>query len=324
MATAKETDQEKLDTKLIDAAESGGLWLVHELLGQGANPMAKHPTTGETALMAAAAAGHLRCLGCLIGVSDPLAKSVFEEKTALMIAAENNEAACVQALLEAGGVDEQDARGETAFMRALGAISHECEDILSKVSDLSVANHEGKDALMIAIEKTSRMGQTSKLWADELLDRGAPIQKTKDGSTPLMIASLSAKTSLVRRLLPLSDPRETNDKGQTALMGAAASGNEELTRLLAPLSDARARDKEGKQAIDLLDEWGLGGAEEDRARVFLLEEMSRQEAAEIMAAVFEPDANARENGGAAEAGAASAADASGQGKSLARRAPRAL
>lgn len=59
-------------------------------------------------------------------------------------------------------------------------------------------------------------------------------------STPLILAAQSCQIEVIRRLLPLSNPRAATAHGMTALHMAASCGHEEVVRELLPLSDPQA------------------------------------------------------------------------------------
>ena len=133
------------DPVLALAAMGGSVEMVRLLLPHS-DPL-KAGVDGMTALMHAARSGSAGVVGVLLPASDPSARDP-SGWTALTWAANAGAAACVAALMGASDVDARCVHGRTALMH--GILRPEVVDLLAPVSDLSLADVDGVDALGLA------------------------------------------------------------------------------------------------------------------------------------------------------------------------------
>jgi ankyrin repeat protein len=117
----------------------------------------------------------------LTQVSDRFGISVF------MTAAENGGVDICQYLYRRGGIDldEQDARGETALIKAAGHCSlGMCQFLVAIGADVNLSTKSGRTALFSAIDSRCDVSI-----CQFLVERGAELNKCdKDGVTPFMHA----------------------------------------------------------------------------------------------------------------------------------------
>jgi ankyrin repeat protein len=108
---------------LIREAEKGHLARVQQLIRAGTSPNAKD-REGETALMKAAAGGHIEVVTALVEAPGVEVNEIDAKgETALMKAAENGQTAVVELLLGPGSQGRpapnlKDDQGQTALMKA--------------------------------------------------------------------------------------------------------------------------------------------------------------------------------------------------------------
>jgi serine/threonine-protein kinase len=213
-------------TALDRAASEGKIDAVRLLLEKKADPNQKN-SNGGTPLLDAVTYGKLAAVQLLLERGADASLADAQANTPLMIAAEGNgympnNAPMTAALLAAGvKVDEQDARGRSAFYRA---------------------SAEGKvDAMRLLLEKKAN-----------------PNLKALDGSTPLIEAVANGKMAAVKLLLDSgADVNLAAANGLTPLLIAAAgspyitSPSEMITLLLAHKADSRAVDSQGRTPLAL-------------------------------------------------------------------------
>ena len=206
--------------KLDDAAKSGDIAKVNELLAQGANPNYKDSMLNWTPLHQAAENGHLSVVLTLINHgADPNSKST-SSTTPLHLAAENGHSESVLALLQKGAaINALDENGMTPLHGAAQFAHADTIDILfmKKGADINARNNLGETPLFMAVKYNY---PDSPDTVQKLLDYGAdPDIKGRDGNTALHQAARFNKLTLLKTLLAHQhrpDPFITNDDGNKA------------------------------------------------------------------------------------------------------------
>ena len=118
VAQMPSSSKEKLSADLLDAAASGQIGKVLDLISTGADVNAKNKW-GETALMLAAQHGRAEAVKILIEAKADMNAKSESGYTALMLAAMNGRTEAVKALIEAkADVSAKDKGGHTALMFA--------------------------------------------------------------------------------------------------------------------------------------------------------------------------------------------------------------
>jgi ankyrin repeat protein len=195
-------------TPLYRAATEGKTDAAALLLDRKANPNQK-ANNGSTPILEAVTKGYVSMAQLLIGKGGDVDLADTEGTTPLMVASEGNayipnNAPVVAALLAAHAkVDAQDSRGRTALYRA---------------------SAEGKvDAMRMLLEKKAN-----------------PNQKSKDGSTPLLVA-VAGKLDAVTLLLDNgADANQVDANGVTPLTRAGEGDASTKDQIMASLRAHKA------------------------------------------------------------------------------------
>lgn len=206
-------------------------------------------------------------------------------RNAVMMAAANGHRACVELLAadNPGSIHMRDGRGRTALLLAVNAGHIGCVQALAPISDHSAVDHEGMDALMLAVQwveglqallphgdakRTDPWGNTALHHACRnsaasslklLIPASDPRARNHDGETPLMVAAngrdhangFADSTACVAALLHHGGALEVDNGGRCALHRAAGRGNEEAVDILMPHSNVFAVAKDGLGAESL-------------------------------------------------------------------------
>lgn len=202
----RESYIDRLNTRLMSAAEKGDIFDVRALLDKGANPNAKQEK-GYTALMWAAMRNHLNVVQVLLARGADVSAKGNDGSTALIMAAFEGHTTIVQTLL-AGGADmnTKTNNGSTALMvAAIRGRAATVQALLDKGADVNAKLDGGHTALMMAVWE----GHTAAVQA--LLNKGADVNaRTKDGMTALIMATRRGHAQIVRLLkgLKMDDPVE--------------------------------------------------------------------------------------------------------------------
>ena len=231
----------------------------------------------EAFLRQAARAGDALQIERLIAQgADPLSPTELGE-TALHLAARYGHAGCVQALLPFGGANllsKPNALGGN-LTPAMGAAERgnlHCLRLLAPLTDLSVRNGFGHDALALACAN----GHLDCALA--LVEMGCdPNVVHGSGSTCLALAIFRESTDLLRALMPWCDPNFRDGQGDTPLMLAASYGLVHHLAVLAPLSDLSLLDPQGRDIFGVCQDRAPQGAQSQIMQIL----RSAQEAREL-------------------------------------------
>ena len=154
-------------TPLLDASRTGDVDMMELLLKAGADPKRTHPE-GETPLMAASRSGSIPAVRLLLDRKvDVNAADKFQQETALMWAAAEGHVEVVDALLNAGAdpnrkahvtslTDRKNADHPTGgFTALMWAARNGDEDVVRRLvkggADMNLKNGDGATAAMVAI-----------------------------------------------------------------------------------------------------------------------------------------------------------------------------
>jgi ankyrin repeat protein len=250
------------ETPLMTASRTGNLAAVKALINRGAKVDAKDDRRGQTALLWAAAEGHAAVVQALIDADADFTLRVPSGLSALMFASREGSTEVVRVLLKAGAdvndtiPTEGRRRGYGGGLPPAGAtplllaVSNAHFDLASLLLDAGAnpnADLPGYTVLH-AITAVRKPGvgdndpppdgsgtMTSLELVKQLAAKGANLnaRMTKKvnlnntrlneiGSTPFMLAALTADAELMKTLAALgADPRLTNVDNSTPLMAAA-------------------------------------------------------------------------------------------------------
>jgi len=175
--------------------------------------------------------------------NDDINKKNSEGKTALMLAAANGHLAIVKALITfKADVNIQDEYGETALLAACWN-GHEkiVNQLLAAGANPKVVDETGQTALHLA----SWQGHLAVV--ETLLSKGLDVNaETASGSTPLHSASWKGADKVAGKLIAAGAKIENKDSdGETPLHKAAFQGNLEVVKVLL----AKGADRNAKDAI---------------------------------------------------------------------------
>jgi len=222
---------------LINAAESGNIERVRELLDSGEDPNLRD-RYNMIALISASRGiwrsprrrrRQIEIVELLLDRgADPNLQNDYD--TALMEASERDHVEIVKLLLDRGADPNlQNDWGNTALIRAAANGHTEIVRLLlDRGADPNIQDDDDYTALMIASEN----GHTEIVRL--LLDRGADPNLQNDyNNTALMNASEFGRTEIVKLLLDRgADPNLQNREDYTALIRASDNGHTEIVRLL--------------------------------------------------------------------------------------------
>lgn len=204
------------NTPLILAAQRGFLKQTKNLLAGGANPDYRNPSSGLSALAAAAAEGHIDVIRALVRNGQAtIDLPDLNGRTPLMYAAEQGQPAALHTLLQLkADVNAQDNTGATALMRATAKDNEEIMTILlkDKSSKLFQKDFQGRDAFIYSAFAPTPQAATL------LLQHGADLE-TRDlkNNTPLLTAIQAKNDRMALFFIQQgADLTATNTQGQTA------------------------------------------------------------------------------------------------------------
>ena len=177
-----------VERDLLQAAKTGQLARVHDLLARGADPNTMD-WRGFTPLMWAAASGNGAVIAELLDRGASTTRRTSDGTTALMLASANGFTDIVRVFVARGADVGAAGGGVTPRQRALERGFPATAAVLEQAEGLGVrllrATAEGHDALV-----------------RQLISLGAPINVTDErGATPLMIAARNGDLGIVQTLL---------------------------------------------------------------------------------------------------------------------------
>jgi uncharacterized protein len=229
----------KVDTRLVDAAESKSWTMVSELVREGVNATQAQPD-GMTAIHWAVYHDDQRTVGLLIGAKCDVNAKTRYQVTPLSIACQLGRADSAKRLVAAGAdTNATLPGGETLLMTAC------------RTGNVEVVKQLLKNK--VQINATERREQTALMWAaaeghadvcDLLIKAGVDLNAlTPTGFSAIMFAARQGHIEAVKRLLaagvdvntamhPKSKGNRTPRDGTSALQLAVESGHFELALML--------------------------------------------------------------------------------------------
>lgn len=183
------------------------------------------------------------------GGFDPNVRSESDGRTALISAAARGHLEMVNALLKGrADVNIKDNGGYTAFFHAIEARYDDVAEVLISQPqlDLSARGKNGVTALMAYVWRDQKDP------VEKLLNRGADVSLTdNDGDTALHGAAEMGNVEIAKMLLAKgANVNAKNKVGGTPLMWAAVFGNDEVVReLLKQGADPSLKDEDGITAL---------------------------------------------------------------------------
>jgi uncharacterized protein len=152
------------ETPLIEAAAKGSIKTVELLLNSSRSFIDEHDKRGRTPLITASEVGHPDMVSLLLAHNASINRQNKEGKTALMIAVENNNKRTAVLLLDHNAnVNDRNKLGETVLMAAIVGNSW--------------------------FSREGRIEADKKEIVELLISRGAQVNLSNKGRTPLMLAT---------------------------------------------------------------------------------------------------------------------------------------
>lgn len=254
----------------VTASINGGIAAVQAMLAAGVDVNARMKggsaslTAGATALMTAAAQGHLEVVKVLLAAKAKVnTRRTKYGETALIFAAERGHLDVVQALLSAKAkIETKTIDGETALIVAAGKRDPGVvQTLISVGADVNAKTKRGTTALSSACRRDVDQAMISGAPVDQsdhievaraLLAAGADANPAdSEGWTPLIHASRAGLSEVVKDLLAAgADVNARTGHGDTALIMALSWKRAEIARLLlAAKADVHAATKSGQTAL---------------------------------------------------------------------------
>ena len=217
---------------LLQGARQGDLALVKKALNNGADPQAALDREKNSALMVAAASGHIHLVRFFLSRITGGGSNAFGY-TPLMKAAENGHTEVVRLLLASGkvypnAVTRLDDRTALSFAAEKGHVEI-VRLLIPKTGIINGGASFGYTALMWASSnghaEVVRLLIAARAWVG--------LQTFRHGITALMLAAENGHTAVVRLLLTARADVNTKRKdGKTALQLALQKGHTEIIKLL--------------------------------------------------------------------------------------------
>jgi ankyrin repeat protein len=257
------------------ASLNGDAGTVRDLLAGGANVNALRSggmgslPDGATALMAAAANGHIEVVKLLLGAKANVEARAKYRETALILAAREGRAEVVEALLRSKAkVNAKMTGGRTALLEASDRLHLRIVKALI-AAGASVNGKPGTGPLLSACSRVYADWARREGWpvdhsarieiVRELLAAGADVNElTAEGETPLTIASKDGFLDVVQELLAAgADMNAQKGQRTTALLSALFLNRADVARfLIAAKADVHAVSDSGDTTLMLAAEYG--------------------------------------------------------------------
>lgn len=177
--------------------------------------------------------------------------------TPLIIAVNNNKPLTIDALITAqANINSNAYHARTPLMRAVLTNNHILvKQLIEHQAEINITSEKGWTALHIASSKTIAENDEATLVIAELINAGANIDaNNQDQCTPLILATLNNKFSMIKQLLNAKANINARDKnGWTPLMHAVANGNQAIIELLlSHQADINIKTSEGWSTLHMV------------------------------------------------------------------------
>jgi ankyrin repeat protein len=220
-------EQEQMDARLLETAETGDFDSVRGLVERGASVEAKDDK-GRTPLSWAAHRGETGTAEFLIAKGAEVDAADADNQTPLVLAIVEGKARTAASLLERGArVDTRDGEGGTVLMKAAVWCDGTVEQLLARGADVNAVDNDGRTALMnAACDAPASIARM-------LMERGAGVDaQSKYGETALTMAAARGREDVVELLLAAGADAKIKEQGMTALEIAVHGKREGVAEIL--------------------------------------------------------------------------------------------
>lgn len=240
---------------LHDAAASGNLAKVRDLLDNQGVSVDQKGYLGETALHQAASRGRLEVLEELLARKAQVDPRDRSGRTPLDWASTNGQLETMVRLLDAGADPDARSQGGYAIVHAVAEVGSLTEPRRAEVLHLLVARGADLHARMRGSSVLHLLARGAHLdGMQAVVELGVPVDDlTPEALTPLHMAAAAGQSRPVILLLEMGAQVDlASQDGSTALMKAAAQGNPAVVEALlkAGASPAR-RNSKGQTALEI-------------------------------------------------------------------------
>ncbi len=220
-------------TPLYVASQNGYTNVVEKLIAAGADVNKERTDNGASPLYVASQKGHTKIVEKLISAGADVNTETKTGTTPLYVASQNGHTEVIKVLVSDSRTDINKARndtGETPLYVAIELLYEEISEILisSPRIDVNKAKLDGTTPLFLA----SQSALTSMV--EKLVAAGADINKSRNtGSSPLYIASSNGYTDIVEILIAAgADINKPRNDGTTPLYMACKKDHISVVKLL--------------------------------------------------------------------------------------------
>eukprot|EP01047_Picozoa_sp_COSAG01_P029289 COSAG01_NODE_2003_length_8671_cov_9.134858_2_plen_1234_part_00 len=233
---------------LAAASDSDSAAAVQTVLALGAGGLEDEDDSGRTAFLFACGAGNIDCIAALAeaGCDKAARNSIGETGLMLAAASDSDSAAAVQTVLalDAGGLEDEDDSGRTAYLFACGAGNIDCIAALAEAGcDKAARNSKGHTGLMLAAASDS--DSAAAVQTVLALDAGGLEDKDDSGCTAFLLACFKGRVKCIAALVDAGCDKEVRSvEGHTGLTCAAASDSAAAVQTVLALGAVGLEDKD--------------------------------------------------------------------------------